>query len=391
MKERNLDCVISPDWGDDELSDVMYLAGTAGAWVVFPYDGKVVVIGGNGRGENEAGVELRPDGRPPDSLIENIVTRYSAPALIAVLREKGLAKGRIGVGYLWGARRDEGVVSYTTLDPVVKAFPDAKLESAHDVMMRVRMVRSQEEIAVMEKATAVAELAVQTMKETARPGVSMLALWMAMYRTVVEASGSPPFLALEPSHLAEGRRERAPRLLGSYTNERGGPPPASERLSAGQILNQEISARVLGYNMQVNHPICIGAPAPAGWPSGAQKGIDTFNTLLEFIRPGRTVREMNALFTKLAAFEETDSNVIFHFGDGYRIGPNRPEPRAQDLVVEEGWVFHTLKPQVPLPPYTGLQSRANGMFARFGEGVVVTANGARRLGKRKFDIVQVGT
>src|SRR5687768_14894887 len=118
MKERNLDCVISPNWGDDEPSDVAYLTGTGGAWVVFPYDGKVAVIGGNGRGENEAGVELRPDGRPPESLTENVVARYSAPSLIAALREKGLAKARIGVGYLWGARRDEGVVSYTTLDPV---------------------------------------------------------------------------------------------------------------------------------------------------------------------------------------------------------------------------------------------------------------------------------
>jgi Xaa-Pro aminopeptidase len=391
MKERNLDCVISPNWGDDEPSDVAYLTGTGGAWVVFPYEGKVAVIGGNGKGENEAGVELRPDGRPPDSLAENIVSSHPAPALIAALREKGLAKARIGVGYLWGARREEGVVSYTTLDPVVKAFPDARFESAHDVMMRVRMVRSQEEIAVMEKAVAVAELAVQTMKETARPGVSVLALWLAMYRTVVEASGSEPFLALEPSHAEGVPRERSPRMLGSYSNERGGPPSASERLSAGQILNQEISARVLGYNMQVNHPICIGAPAPPGWEAGAKKGIDAFYTLLDFIRPGRIVREMNALFAKLAEFEETDSNVVFHFGDGYRIGPNRPEPRAQDLVVEEGWVFHTLKPQIPLPPYTGLQARANGMFARFGDGVVVTANGARRLGTRKFDVVQVGT
>ena len=141
--------------------------------------------------------------------------------------------------------------------------------------------------------------------------------------------------------------------------------------------------------MQVNHPICVGKPAPAGWEAGAKKSSDAFSTLLDFIRPGRTVREMNALFAKLADFEPTDANVIFHFGDGYRMGPNRPE--GQDLVVEEGWVFHTVKPQMPLPPYTGLQARTNGLFARFGDGVVVTANGARRVGKRKFDAVPVGT
>jgi hypothetical protein len=227
------------------------------------------------------------------------------------------------------------------------------------------------------------------MKETARPGISVLALWLEMYRTAVEASGAPPFMALEPSHPeGGGGRGGSPRLLGSYSGDRGGPPSAGQSLSAGQILNQEISARVLGYNMQVNHPICVGTPAPAGWESGAQKSIDAFHTLLDFIRPGRTVREMNELFAKLAAFEATDSNVVFHFGDGYRVGPNRPE--GLDLVVEEGWVFHTLKPQIPLPPYTGLQARGNGMFARFGEGVVVTATGARRLGTRMFDTTPVG-
>jgi hypothetical protein len=41
MKERNLDCVIAPNGGDDEPSDVMYLRATGGTWVVFPYDGKV--------------------------------------------------------------------------------------------------------------------------------------------------------------------------------------------------------------------------------------------------------------------------------------------------------------------------------------------------------------
>ena len=59
-------------------------------------------------------------------------------------------------------------------------------------------------------------------------------------------------------------------------------------------------------------------------------------------------------------------------------------------MIEERWVFHTLKPQLPMPPNTGLQGRASGLFARFGEGVVVTANVARRLGTRTFDVTPIG-
>ena len=392
MEERKLDCVISPDWGDDEPSDVMYLAGTGGAWVVFPYDGTVTVIGrrGNESGQNEIGVELRPDGRSPGSLTGNTDGGLYSPALIAALREKGMTRARIAVGNLSGVpRNEEGIVSYATLDPVVKVFPQATFESAADVMMRLKMVRGPEELAVMEKATAVAELGAQAMQETARPGVSLVALWLKMYQTMLEASGAPGGIALEPSRTeGEGGAARGRRLLGSYTNAHAGPPPAGQVLRAGQILNQEITARVMGYNMQVNHAVCVGSPAPVGWESAAKSCIEAFDTLLDFIRPGRTMKELNDLWVKLAAFEKTDTNVVFHFGDGPRMGPNRKE--GKDLVIEEGWVFHTLKPQLPMPPNTGLQARANSLFARFGDGVVVTANGARRLGKRTFDVTPIG-
>lgn len=49
-----------------------------------------------------------------------------------------------------------------------------------------------------------------------------------------------------------------------------------------------------------------------------------------------------------------------------------------------------MKPQLPLPPRTGMQGRDEGLFARFGDGVVVTATGARRIGKRTFAATPVG-
>ena len=391
MRERKLDCIISPDWSDDEPSDVTYLSGTGGAWVVFPYEGRVAVVGrrGDERGESEIGVELRPDGRPPGSLIGNPVGGRYSSALIAVLRERGMTNGRIGVGHLSGVpRNEEGIVSYTTLDGVVKALPHASFESAADVLMRLKLVRSQEEVAVMETANAVAELGVQSMLDTAGPGLSLLHLWLRMYETMLEASGSPGGVAFELSRREGGVRARPRGPLGGYANPHAGPPAAGQILRAGQIVNQEITARVMGYNMQVNHAVCVGGPAPAGWESAAARCRDAFDALLDFIRPGRTMKELNDLWVKLSAFEKTDTNVVFHCGDGPRMGPNRPE--GSDLVIEEGWVFQTVKPQLPMPPHTGLEARDTGLFARFGDGVVVTATGARRLGKRAFSARPIG-
>jgi Xaa-Pro aminopeptidase len=390
MKEKNLDALLVPGTGGveypDEPSDVMYLTGSGGGWVVFSLDGKVVVINGNGTGggTNEIGVESHADGRAPGSVTGNAEGGQWSPALIDVLREKGMSRARIGIGDLAGVpRNEEGGVSYTTLDRIIKAFPQAKFESAVDVMTRLKLARSPQEIATMEKADAVAELGVQAMLETARPGVPLMDLWIKMYETMLRASGEAGSIAFTLSGAGGGGGGAGGRMLGSYTGPHAGPPSSDRVLRAGQVMNQEITGRVMGYGMQVNHGVCIGSPAPPEWEPAAKYCIEVFDELLDFIAPGKTVKELNAFYAKLMegkGWEKTDTTVIFHFGEGPRMGPNRKE--GQNLVVEEGWVFHTLKPTIPMPKLD--------TFARFGDGVVVTDKGARRLGKRKLEVVSLG-
>ncbi len=387
MKEKNLDGLIIPGGGveyPDEPSDVMYLTGGGGGWVVFSLDGKVVVIGGRGdeSGQNAVGVELHPDGRPPGSVTGNSEAGQWSPALIRVLRQKGMSGARIGVGNLTGVpRNEEGGVSYATLDRVIKALPQAKFESAVDIMIKLKLSRSPEEIAVMEKANEVAELGVQVMLETARPGVSLLDLWLKMHETIVRASGEAATIHFNLA--GSGGDGAGGRLPGSYTAPHGGPPPADRVLRAAQVMNGQPTGRVMGYAMQVNHSVCIGSPAPANWAPAAQFCIEVFHRLLDFIAPGKTVRELNDFYLKLLAAKglaETGTTVIFHMGEGPRSGPNRRE--GKNLVVEPGWVFHTLKPTIPMPNVGG--------YARFSDGVVVTDKGARRLGKRKLEALTLG-
>ncbi len=195
MKERNLDCLLAPAGTQDypdEPDDVTYLTGGGGGWVVFPYEGKVTAIlaRGDASGGNEAGVELRPDGRYPGILVSsNAEAGQWSPALINILREKGLTGGRIGVVNLSGVpRNDEGTVSYTTLDRVVKALPGARFESATDVMIKAKLVRTPAEIAVMEKADEVAEAGIKVLLENARPAVSLRELYFKMHEAMRAAS-----------------------------------------------------------------------------------------------------------------------------------------------------------------------------------------------------------
>src|SRR5580704_1617462 len=375
MKEAHLDCLLLPG----AEPDGRYLSASSASWVVFPYDGRpaaifsgreplpVEILGAAARGKSgeKGGVDLGMDLRSPRTEEEGMVS----PLLVDVLREKGMAQARIGVSNLQDVYRNlEGNVNYTTYDHVLKAFPQAKFVSASDLMMRVKLVRSAEEIGVFEKATQVGEAGLQAMFATARPGVSHREVWTNVWRTMWEASGEYPRVSI------------AANAQGASTHGR----PQDESLASGAVLAEEITSSVLGYQAQVNHSVAIGA-APADWDSAARYSIDLFHVLLDWIAPGRTYKEFVDFYgQKQEARETKPQNVVLWtcgFGDGPRSGPGG-RTEGVNLSFEAGQVFD-LKPVIAI-------RQGNGALAQFGDSVLVTEKGARRLGTRKLEALALG-
>jgi Xaa-Pro aminopeptidase len=232
----------------------------------------------------------------------------------------------------------------------------------------VKLPRSAEEISVLEKANEISEMGLHALMTNAKPGALHSDVWLEIYRTMVGASTEFP--------------TRLSMRSGKEGNTGG--HPIFEKMQAGTICNQELSASVLGYGSQVNQSFLIGGPAPADWQSAAQYSLDLFNRLVEFIKPGEPV--MKAVDFYVAEVKKRGPSyqgVVFHSGgnnDGPRWGEGRPE--AVKAVFQEGMVF-TIKPRIPIK---GVEAPA----AQFGDGVVVTATGARRLGKRRMEVLAVG-
>jgi Xaa-Pro aminopeptidase len=341
----------------DGNGDIGWLTGYPASYAVFAMDGMAKVIGGEGEIELYEGVEKSEseDGR-------------ASTAISAAIRELGLSRGRIGVGYLQDiVRLPEGGMNYTTFDRVRRANSGARFEAASDLLLMVKLPRSAEEIAVLEHAHAISEAALATLMRTARPNTLHSAAWLATWHTLV--AGSNEF----PTRLS----------LRSGKEGNTGGQPFNEKMLAGTICNQEISASVLGYGSQVNQSFLIGGPAPADWESAGNYCLDLFHRLVEHIKPGMRVMDASAFYEQeVLKRGDIFRGVVFHSGgnnDGPRWGPGRSE--ALDAVFQEGMVF-TIKPRIPIK---GVEAPA----AQFGDGVVVTATGARRLGKRKLELVTV--
>ena len=388
MKAANLDCLIVPQHPHGSVvlddyytdADVSWLCGIPASWVIVPLEGKITALAENGH--------LVEQKRPLPGIVmttlfaddaPDIEVRYSrgegkgswSTTIVDVLREKKMERARIGVGSLAGVfRNTEGSVPYTTYDHILKALPQAQFESAVDLLWQVKWVNSAEEISVFEKVAQVSEAGLLAMLGTARPGISNREVWLSMFGAMLECSGS------RPQHLGICTQGIAGPNLGT---------PLPDIIEAGQILGQECSGCVLGFGTQVNHSVLIGTKGPADWPAAAEFCLEVFHALLDQIAPGKSMKGVGDFYGQ--KFEKQSGRAMvggvnFHF-DGYgdlpRTGPRGGQGTA-GAVYQAGMVLD-LKPSIVV--------KGTPMLAQFGDSVLVTETGARRLGKRRLEIINL--
>src|SRR5258706_9249718 len=241
MKKANLDAVIGlPNQGhwDQFGADTRYLTQIGGfqteVAVVFPLEEEVTAVV---RGANEIewyGLaqdwvkDLRPSRRA-----------YGDPV---IQRLKEIRAGRVGVIGLSGlVRAPEGVVPWGSYEKIRAALPGVRFENATDLMQEARSVKSAEEIAFIEKASAIIGRAIEAMLQIARPGVPESHLIGEMLREIARAGGEPITMLLFGAG-GGGEVPWAHRVITGRT------------LAAGDLINTEVEAKYAGYIAQALQP-----------------------------------------------------------------------------------------------------------------------------------------
>ena len=365
MKRAGLDALIGlPNQGhwDQFGADIRYLTQIGGyqteVAAVFPAEGEVIAIV---RGANEIewwGLaqdwvkDIRPSRRS-----------YGEPV---IERLKELHAAKVGVIGLDGlVRAPEGVVAWGTYEKIRAALPQAKFESATDLLQEVRAVKSAEEIGFVEKAAAIISSALDVLIEDSKPGVAENQLIAEMLREIVRQGGEPITMLL----FGTGGPEVpwAQRVV------------TTRRLKPGDLINTEVEAKYGGYIAQALQPISLG---PAS--NELQKIFDTtkviFDKMLVLLKPGVSFGEVVAFYqdeVKAAGYEP--DGALMH---GRGLGEDAPMLRGarrefpeREAKLREGHVF-ILKPAAK----QGFMRDS----IRAGDTVVIEADGARRLGTRKL-------
>lgn len=379
MRRAGVDAVISfpnqSHW-DQFQADVRYLTQIGGhqteAAMIFPEAGEVTAFV---RGSNE--VEWWSIAQ--DWVKDIRVTRRSwGEPMIERMKELRLDNARIGVSGLSGLlRAPEGTVVAGMIDKVREAFPKTRFESATELLQEARSVKSAEEVALVERAAGILDQVVEAFLPRLAPGVAENEIVATIWYTTIANGGDYPSM----THWGAGKGVPWATRLAPH-----------RKLEAGDMINTELEAKYGGYIAQTVQAACLGK-IPPELKRAFQASVEIFDALVKFMKPGVTHRQVVTYYQRLTRESgHIPKGMLLH---GRGLGEDRPQVTGEvegetyaaaqytmhlDLPLVEGNVF-VLKP--------GAMPSNEPDSIRCGDTVVITRDGARRLGKRRFSFPEI--
>ena len=142
-----------------------------------------------------------------------------------------------------------GVASYLDTSIVIfnaikEAFPKAQIVDAGKIMVELRRIKSENELACLREGYRIADLATQAVMQEIRPGMTELqAVGIAqrvVYENGAEYEGLPMYVFSEASTRHAISRS-------SY-----------REFQKGDIVQLNLSAKIDGYSAAIGYPICLG-------------------------------------------------------------------------------------------------------------------------------------
>ncbi len=354
-KKAGFDCIFVP-LGDGV--DARYLTQLRCSSVIMPTDGRAPIIIADRSSKNTWAPEPWQTSR-----------EWSEPMAEALL-ECGMERARIGVAGLKGGKVShitsiDGVVNHGALSAVLERLPNAKFEDATDVVGFVRYIKSDEEIAAMRKATAIAESGIDELKKIARPGVDAARVYADVMARMMEQGNEYYPFAL----TIEGRR---------YAD-----PPIGVRLVKNSFIRGEIIS-VWGTQIAEEDQGFLLGPIPESWRPVAERQKEVYEAGLKLLKPGTPCADVIA-FGKSVEKKDGLTTNIFLAGrgagdDGPVIDASTSAEKLKGLTIEKNtlWLW---RPSV--------KSVDEKVRLGWGGTVLVTDRGAERLSKRDHELIAV--
>lgn len=160
-----------------------------------------------------------------------------------VLNDLGVKGDKIRIGI--GGYMETTVVM---MDGLKECYPNAEIVNADNIMVSLRSIKTENELACMREGFRIAEIATNEVLKALRPGVTELQMvgvaQKAIYENGAEYEGLPMYVFSEKSTSHAISRS-------SYRT-----------IEKGDLVQLNLSAKIDGYSPAIGIPVCVGKFTP---------------------------------------------------------------------------------------------------------------------------------
>jgi len=206
-----------------------------------------------------------------------------ARGVVEGVRELGLEQGSIGlVGF--SNKLVGNTIPHQAVVELDELLPQARISDQSAIFEDLRLLKSDEEIAMLSRAGELARRSIVRLHETARPGVRECEVGAAMaYEQVANGADPQPF-----NMMAAGPIEGDP---GVWHLNHGVEDQTTRPLREGDLIVCEFHASYGGYLAAAEFSVYLGGPPPE-LVRIAEVAVECLNTYRETMRAGNTLREV---------------------------------------------------------------------------------------------------
>lgn len=363
MEDQSLDCVLVPPatGAPSKLSAVARYLTHVGGWdepgvaVILPLGAEPIVIVPRADEWRQMQPWCGSLHEPEGDLTATLVTK---------LRNVALPRHRVGVVGL----HDRNQASLISHDLIAALEGDLTLacEDFTSTLDRLRATKSEEEVAFIEQSARIANESFRRTAAAIRSGMTERAIWAALLESTLSLGSDTPV------RIRQASQKPTEGASGS---------PGSRSIGPGWTSLMSLEAAWGGYRARCAQPITFDAPSPRD-AALMSLTADIWNSLVGAIEPDtpthavQTTADREAARLRPANGPLRAASVAVSIR-GCGLGEDEPmaayrDPKSQhergNLITRDSCFF------------LGIQVSTESRRLRWGDSVVVTGNGVRRLG-----------
>lgn len=378
MAEQNVELlIVLPQWIN---ADSLYISDTEGV-TIFPLEGDPILILGGESSNYAAELPHWIDDRMSATDLGSTAVEYGR-ITADLLRRRNLVGRRTAIAGLRGGeyssvRQPDGYVTYTTVKHIAEAIGVEHVIDGTPIIGKARYVKGEEEISRLAASVRIGEVSLEAMAASAGTGVHQAEVFGQMLLAQVRAGADELHVAWCPGMWGELRHR--------YVTT----PPGV--LTPGTYISTELMPEIRGYQGQVAQPMVIGEPN-AQAVEVFETNCAAFDAGLAALKPGN---RWGDVFAAVAAATGKAGGEIFTLLHGRGLGNDGPlvipTGAHKTGIAEETLLANTtfiLKPFVNVPDAPHAFARTHDVT--WGDTVVVTETGGKRLGTRRRELTIIG-